>query len=195
MSKKGQLTLYIIIGIIVLLIIGFTIYILTQEKGKDIEPEIPKIHKVIYGKRKYVPYEPNDLIFGFEKRQASKIFDNAVKKTGINGLNLLGSQGGYIDTSKLSYNSQDPTAKASNAILFSQEGSLVVPYWHYMSSDNKCEESPTLFFLLKYLSVWSYTLNSFNAFFVFINNSSIPLTSCVVAWCFFRISFSDRRRF
>ena len=126
MSKKGQLTLYIIIGIIVLLIIGFTIYILTQEKGKDIEPEIPKIQAV-----------------SSELKPISDFITECVKKTGINGLNLLGSQGGYIDTSKLSYNSQDPTAKASNAILFSQEGSLVVPYWHYMSSDNKCEESQT----------------------------------------------------
>ena len=56
-----------------------------EKNGKQIHKVMQKDgkYKVIYGKRKYVPYEPNDLIFGFEKRQASKIFDNAVKKTGI----------------------------------------------------------------------------------------------------------------
>lgn len=39
--------------------------------------------KIKTGKKKYVPFEPNDLIFNFEKRQAAKIFDNAAKKTGV----------------------------------------------------------------------------------------------------------------
>lgn len=37
----------------------------------------------VYGKKKFVSFEPNDKIFLFEKRQASKFFDIAVKKTGV----------------------------------------------------------------------------------------------------------------
>jgi hypothetical protein len=40
-------------------------------------------YKVVFGKRKFAPFDSNDLIFSFEKRQASKIFDIAVKKTGV----------------------------------------------------------------------------------------------------------------
>ncbi len=124
LNKKGQLTLFIIIGILVLLIIGITIYFVSQEKGKDIEPEVPKIEAV-----------------SSELKPISDFVTGCVKKTGISGLKILGAQGGYIDDSKLSYNIVDPTGKGANAVLFSKDGSLIIPYWYYMSSASDCEKS------------------------------------------------------
>tara|TARA_Y100000310_G_scaffold79653_1_gene76289 strand:+ start:106 stop:1371 length:1266 start_codon:yes stop_codon:yes gene_type:complete len=56
-----------------------------DKKGKDSKKNRGKDgkYKKITGKRKFVPFEHNDKIFSFEKRQASKVFDSAVKKTGV----------------------------------------------------------------------------------------------------------------
>ncbi len=56
-----------------------------DKKGKDRKKVMQPNgkYKVLIGKRKFVPYEANDLIFSFEKRQAAKIFDIATKKSGI----------------------------------------------------------------------------------------------------------------
>tara|TARA_Y100000034_G_C6892989_1_gene411217 strand:+ start:111 stop:1397 length:1287 start_codon:yes stop_codon:yes gene_type:complete len=65
------------------------------ERGKEIFVEDPKgnefkkvkqkngKYKKLQGKKKFVPFESHDRIFNFEKRQATKIFDSAVKKTGV----------------------------------------------------------------------------------------------------------------
>ncbi len=52
------------------------------ERGKEVTIKEKK-GKSKKTKKKFIPFEPNDLIFNFEKRQASKFFDSAVKKTGV----------------------------------------------------------------------------------------------------------------
>ena len=55
-----------------------------DKKGKDTKKvKIKGKYKLVKGKRKFVPFENNDKIFDFKKRQASKVFDSAVKKTGV----------------------------------------------------------------------------------------------------------------
>ncbi len=56
-----------------------------DKKGKDTKRVKTKAgkYKLVKGKKKFVPFEHNDKIFAFEKRQASKVFDSAVKKTGV----------------------------------------------------------------------------------------------------------------
>jgi hypothetical protein len=56
-----------------------------DKKGKElrkIKKEDGKYTRV-NGKTKYIPFESNDKIFTFEKRQATKIFDAVVEKTGV----------------------------------------------------------------------------------------------------------------
>jgi len=52
------------------------------ERGKEVTVKDKK-EKNKKTKKKFIPYEPNDKIFNFEKRQASKVFDITVKKTGV----------------------------------------------------------------------------------------------------------------
>ncbi len=56
-----------------------------DKKGKEIRKikQMNGKYKKISGKKKFILYEPDDKIFYFEKRQAAKIFDIAVKKTGV----------------------------------------------------------------------------------------------------------------
>jgi hypothetical protein len=68
------------------------------DRGKEVFIEDPNGNKVrkikgsdgkykkIRGFKQFVPFQPDDMIFNFEKRQASKIFDNAVHKTGVKSI-------------------------------------------------------------------------------------------------------------
>jgi len=56
-----------------------------DKKGKE-EKKVKQPngkYKSVKGKKRFVPFDPEDKIFNFEKRQASKVFDSAVKRTGV----------------------------------------------------------------------------------------------------------------
>jgi hypothetical protein len=116
--KRGQITIFIIIGIIMLILVSFFIYVGTREKTREVEIVIPEIAKV--------------------SKQSQPVFDHVQSCIGLiakEGIKLIGARGGYLDT-EFPYNPFDPTA--AEAVQFSQGGDLIVPYWYHMTSPNSC---------------------------------------------------------
>ncbi len=116
--RKGQVTLFIIIGIILLITIALVIYFV-QVAEKPIE------RKAI---TPVVPIAEADPVTSYVLL--------CIKKTTIDGLDLLGSQGGYI----LPDYAQNPYAPTeADAVSLGGKGP-VSPYWWYMQSPNKCQD-------------------------------------------------------
>jgi len=119
-KKRGQVTLFIVIGLILLLAAGLTIYLFSLKEAKPIEQaELPIVQQI--------PQEAEPI------REYIKA---CVYETAKQGLIKLGQQGGYISTTGLGYNPFTPTE--GEAVQFSKNSELKIPYWLYMSSPNNC---------------------------------------------------------
>ncbi len=121
-KRKGQVTLFIIIGLIILLAFGIFFYIRTTVLEAKINIALKQ--DAAQGDAVVVQnYVSNCL--------------NDVAKT---GLILLGQQGGYINLSRTDIHNQEFTIDAtdltaSDAVAF---GTLHVPYWWYEESSHGC---------------------------------------------------------
>lgn len=116
-NKKSQVTVYIIIGIIILFISAGIIYLRNISIEKS-ETEVPTIHTV--------PIEFSPV---------KEYVTNCVEQTAVKGLKLLGLQGGYIypEQNGITVNEFSPTS--STGIKYAK----TVPYWYYMDSPNTCQ--------------------------------------------------------
>src|SRR3989338_8048873 len=108
---KGQITIFIIIGIILLLAVGFGVYFISKDAGSFSQvvrfpPKIQPVHDAI---------------------------QECVRQIGVDGLQKLGQTGGDIDTS--SFYSTD-----GNAVHFSPNAQPVVASWWFMKSKDSCSE-------------------------------------------------------
>ncbi len=125
MSKKAQITIILIIAIFIILITGISVYyyISAQEKMP-----IPEIKAVAEG-----------------AKPVSNYVSACLKLTAEEGLNLLGSQGGFLDVSSLRTDIIVPTN--GEAVSMDREGRTVIPYWYHLVSDNKCEKQENCVFV------------------------------------------------
>ena len=120
-QKKGQVTLFIVIGIIMLLALVVFVSIREEAAKQEI---VPGVRVAVED----VPVEFS-LIRPFVESCISDIAEEALIK--------LGEHGGYIDPAEFGINAvADPTA--GSAVRFSAGSGLEIPYWFYLSSDNKC---------------------------------------------------------
>ncbi|MBW3021457.1 hypothetical protein KY328_00915 [Candidatus Woesearchaeota archaeon] len=113
MNKRGQITLFIIIGIVLIITVGTVIYFRQQA----VEPVVVE---------EVVPEEVAPL----------KLFvEECMQQLGTRALELAGEQGGYVNPSShgITYNAEDSTE--GNGIEFT---SSLVPYWYYLTSSNTC---------------------------------------------------------
>ena len=118
MKKKAQVTLFIIIGIVILLLAVLFVYI-TREEVEKITPETDIAEKI-----------PTEL-------DPTKIYVEAcIGEVLTEGLRLLGEHGGYIYQDSFIYIDTDPTQ--GNAMGYYPDSNFYVPYWYYMKSDNYC---------------------------------------------------------
>ncbi|HLP79818.1 MAG TPA: hypothetical protein VK158_04245 [Acidobacteriota bacterium] len=115
MGFKGQVSIFIIVGAVLVLIIGVVFMMSSYEAEVTREP----ISEEFLVVRDYV--------------------ESCLASTSEDALTLAGSQGGYIDTraSGITTNELDPTSASGFVAL---EGTqTVTPYWHYLKSRNNCE--------------------------------------------------------
>jgi hypothetical protein len=117
MSKKGQLTIFIIIGILLVLAIAIFLY-LQREELVPVEAE--RVRAIA------VPVEMQPL------RDFIQTCMNSVAKE---GLQIIGGRGGYIEP-RQRYNPFEPTAGV--AVQFAPDSELKVPFWWHLSSRNDC---------------------------------------------------------
>ena len=93
MNKKGQLTVFIILGIVILLVAGLGIYFYsksTQSISRDL-PSIAVVQK--------------------EAEPVSSFVTACLEKTLEDASRHIGSRGGVYDSSSLSYNFLNPTTQ------------------------------------------------------------------------------------
>lgn len=119
MNKKAQITLFIIIGIVILIITVGIVYMSGYKFEKDLQTvEQPMLEDI--------PKEANPVRF---------FVTQCLERTAENAFTVLGSQGGYIETQSLSPRNIDPTN--ADSIKF---GAATIPYWHYLKSNNRKSE-------------------------------------------------------
>ena len=77
--RKGQITLFIILGIVLLFIIGIGIYTYSSVTQNKYDVEVQQGSEL-----------------ALEAQEVERFVDECVKKTTFDGLEKLGRQGGYI---------------------------------------------------------------------------------------------------
>ncbi|MBT7902951.1 hypothetical protein HN587_03735 [Candidatus Woesearchaeota archaeon] len=122
--KKAQITVFMIIGIILLFTTALIFYI----KDKVVDD----MGEGFLSQAEEVPLEI----------QPVKIFvENCIHETAVDGLKKLGAHGGYIDPTDIELSGTafitgfEPTNSDAIEIF---NGSGLIPYWWYLKSDNSC---------------------------------------------------------
>lgn len=119
-SKKGQVTVFIIIGILMLFafagIMYFTQTRVIEEISEEVEPSLAQVPAEFQPLRSYT--------------------ENCIQQIGKRGLLILGQQGGYIYPDLAGkFSASDPT-EADGIDL----EPIKVPYWHYNVEKNKADK-------------------------------------------------------
>tara|TARA_B100001971_G_scaffold99734_1_gene92004 strand:- start:214 stop:2358 length:2145 start_codon:yes stop_codon:yes gene_type:complete len=129
MKTKAQVSLFIIIGIIVIVSAGIIFFTSTQEAKEEILPGV-------FISTKEIPTELDPV---------RKFVSECLEDTAVRGLKLIGEHGGYIgmenpELTKETFEiNNNPTE--SDAVVFAPGGNLKIPYWHYLKSENECTGS------------------------------------------------------
>ncbi|MBI4149362.1 hypothetical protein HY491_02860, partial [Candidatus Woesearchaeota archaeon] len=115
-GRKSQITLFIIIGLVIILAVGATIYI-TRTVEFQRETAIPQAEQIS------TQFEP-----------VRQYIQSCLRQTGIQALQLIGQQGGYAYPEEQGIIAIEQAPTESTAVTFSRD----VPYWHYLESRNSC---------------------------------------------------------
>ena len=124
-NKKSQTTIFMIIGLII--VIGAVIfYYSTQKISKPIEPEVKIIEE-------QVPIEFDPI-----KNYAN----DCAYSAGVEGLKIIGKQGGYISFTDKLLNRESFTITnnptETDVVSFTRDSDLKSAYWWYLKSANNC---------------------------------------------------------
>ena len=120
MQKRGQLTAFIIIGIVIVLATSTVIYLAASSNKAVITTEIKKIEEV-----------PSDLM------PVKANIEDCIGKLTEEALKISSEHGGYIYKQ---FNANSDSTEG-NAVEFYPGSGFYVPYWFYMKSPNKCQGS------------------------------------------------------
>jgi len=120
-NKKAQITVFIIVGIIILAGVG----LYTAVRREAIKEELA------LGVELAIEEVP------VEFRPVSSLVENCLTQIATEGLTKLGERGGFIDLVRYGINTREDNTN-SDAVQFSQGSEYSVPYWWYLSSDNEC---------------------------------------------------------
>ncbi|MBW2974471.1 hypothetical protein KY366_02020 [Candidatus Woesearchaeota archaeon] len=126
-EKKGQVTVFIIIGIIILLSATTVIYI----RNRTIEEK--------------TAVEVEEAIIPDWAGEVEPFVERCIQDIAIKAFKKIGEHGGYIDFEDLylsgsSFDIDKDNPTESDAVSFSTETQDPVAYWWYMESPNNCHE-------------------------------------------------------
>lgn len=128
MKKRGQVSVFMIVAI-VLLIGGIVFFSLTRQEKTEMEPEIKIIEE-------QVPVEFDPI---------RKYATDCAYYVGVEGLKIIGKQGGYISFTDKSLNRESFTITnnptETDVVSFTTYSDLKIPYWWYLKSANNCKDS------------------------------------------------------
>lgn len=118
--KKGQITVFIILGIIILLIVGTVIYLTRTTVTEEVERARPRVQE-----------QPTQV------QPLRDLIETCIARLGKSGLRKIGSTGGYLDDRILITDPYAPTE--GEAVQFSPNTGPNVAYWWHMKSPNSCQ--------------------------------------------------------
>jgi len=119
--RKGQVTVFIIIGIVLLSLVGGSVYYLNSKK-ETTEQSLPKAQKISSA------FEP-----------VRSVVEDCLGKVSEDAFVKLSETGGYLEPRSipgLQVEMMNPTE--GDAVAVTPESQLVIPYWFSMSSPNSC---------------------------------------------------------
>jgi len=125
-NKRGQITIFIILALLVL-IGGGVFFYSTRKIAKPYGPEINVVQE-------QVPIEFDAI---------KKYGNDCAYSAGVKGLKIIGKQGGYVSFTDKTLNKESfaitekPTE--SDAVSFTKDSELKIPYWWYLKSANNCK--------------------------------------------------------
>lgn len=122
--KKGQVTFFIIIGIILVLAIAISLYVLYLPEPEE-EAEVTE----------FIEDVPEEF------RPVQSFVQQCLYDTAVRGIEEVGMHGGYTSSveSGLYFNDISPT-EADGFRIFPNDPRTGIPYWYYFKSRNDCME-------------------------------------------------------
>lgn len=125
-NKKSQITVFIIIGVILLFSTALVLYIKSQVKVVEREVKVP------------IEYVPTEM-------QPIQMFvTECLSKTAMDAFDIIGAHGGYISVDNAEYsgikfekNDEKPTE--ADVVAFPPKTKNYVPYWEFMMPPDNCE--------------------------------------------------------
>ncbi|HSU72938.1 MAG TPA: hypothetical protein VLJ21_03760 [Candidatus Binatia bacterium] len=117
--KRGQLSVFVIIGLLLVFTVGVIIYLNAQHARSNTVPQVEQVAEFAQ------PVQ--DYVHGCMERVARE------------GLQLIGDHGGYLsvrDIKNAKLNPSEPTD--SDALFLAPDSDYGIPYWWYLSSKNAC---------------------------------------------------------
>lgn len=124
--KRGQITIFIIIGLVILFIIGTAIYLFNRQTARPFEAVRPIITQV-----------------SSEAQPLRDLVESCIQRLATDGLRKIGDSGGYVDQKYLTYNPLSPTE--AEAVQMSPGAGPLVAYWWYLKSNNRCTPPDCVF--------------------------------------------------
>ncbi|MBI4141742.1 hypothetical protein HY484_02345, partial [Candidatus Woesearchaeota archaeon] len=120
MQRKGQVTIFIILALILALSIGTYVYLQSRGELQKLEAQRPTIQAA-----------PTEFA------PVTEYITNCLYDTAKTALIKIGEGGGYIDNTKIKTNPFEPTE--AEGIQFSPNSEMVIPYWWHLADKNTCE--------------------------------------------------------
>jgi len=154
-SKKGQLTIFMILAIVIVISVGIIFYI-TQNATP--EPEI--------GGSQGGRFSPELEDLPEEFRPIQNYVESCLFSVAEEGIRKMSNHGGYIDLLNEDYtlfevecDPLNPTESDCVSLGFIDEDTIL-PYWYYLAGKNDCKDctvssiAPSLFFMELQLSLY-----------------------------------------
>ena len=124
MGKKAQVTIFMVLGIIILIVGG--VYLYTREEGISAA--------VRPGTEVQIEQVPSEFL------PVQSFVEGCLGQAGKQGLKLIGEHGGFISLLENNIRTT-PEPTESDAVAMAPGSSYSIPYWWYLASDNSCQDS------------------------------------------------------
>lgn len=125
MNKKSQITIFIIVGIVLLIATAMILFIRDKVTDKILVPDL-KVTETI-------PLELNPF---------KTYVQTCIKDVMVRGIKELGMHGGYIDPNDFDLSqetfSNNYLPTESDVVEFMPGSETYIPYWYYLKSSNDC---------------------------------------------------------
>lgn len=116
-KKRGQITLPIILGLLLLILIILGAYLFINSQQPTVGP----------GETTKIPVQLQPV---------NKFVTDCLKSATEDAIRVVMEHGGYADFTKLKANTFQPTE--ADSVEYSPDSDYLVPYWSYMKSKNTC---------------------------------------------------------